>query len=160
MRRSQRASRTGLSAAPALPSSDRGAATPPSRCRTCATRRCTRAGAGVTPYCTAALPNDSTPDASSVGSTIGLIFGEVGAADLVAPLNEHVAQVLLGRRVAELAGLDDGADQLVRERHHPPRRPERVVVAHLDVGGRRRPGLPGLGVELVAFEAADGGYFS
>ena len=64
---------------------------------------------------------------------------------------------LLGRRIAELAGVDGRADQVVGEGRDAPRRPERIVVAQLHVGAVV--GVCGrhvLGSNL-AFELADRG---
>ena len=52
-------------------------------------------------------------------------------------------------------GVDRRPDQLVGERRDPPRRPERVVVAQLHVGRRRRLRPPRSGIEPIALELAD-----
>ena len=67
---------------------------------------------------------------------------EVDPADRVAALDQDVAEMLFRRRVAVLAGAHRRADQLVGERHHPPRRPERIVGAQFHVGRGRRLRLP------------------
>ncbi len=54
------------------------------------------------------------------------------------------------------AGAHRRANQIVGERHHPPRRPKRIVGAQLDVGGDRRLRFPRRRIELIAFERADG----
>ncbi len=82
--------------------------------------------------------------------------GQIRPSYLVAPLDEDVREVAFGLLVAELARRHDRTNQLVREGHHPPRRPERIVVLHLQVGGGGGPRLPGVGIEAVAFEAAHG----
>jgi hypothetical protein len=80
---------------------------------------------------------------------------QVGAADPIAAFHQHRFEQAGGARIGELGGGHGGADGLVTEGHHPSRRPERIVVAHLEIGPHRRPRLPGAGIERVAFESAD-----
>src|SRR4029450_14028445 len=62
---------------------------------------------------------------------------QVDALDLLASLYQHVREILFGLRIAELSSADDRTDQLVGKSRDPPRRPERIVVAHLHVGDGR-----------------------
>ena len=80
---------------------------------------------------------------------------QVDALDLLAALDQHIGEILLGRRIAELPGVDGRPDHVVGERRDAPRRPERVVVAQLHVGGRRRLRPPFSRIEDLAFELAD-----
>ena len=80
---------------------------------------------------------------------------QVDAGDLVAALDQHVAEMFLGDGIAELAGVDRGPDQVVGERQHPSRRPERVVITHLHIGRRWDLGPPLPGIESIALELAD-----
>ena len=52
--------------------------------------------------------------------------GEERAADAVPPLDERCGDPILGW-FAVLTGLDDGPDVVIGERHHLPRRPERII---------------------------------
>ena len=69
---------------------------------------------GAATRATAAFPNVSTPAAVERRIDDRVEARQVGAADLVAPLDQHVGQVLLGRRIAELPGLDDRANHARR----------------------------------------------
>ncbi len=59
-------------------------------------------------------------------------------------------------RIRVLPGVHRCANQLVGEGHHPPRRPERIVGPHVDERRHRGLRLPRGGIEVVAFERADG----
>ena len=80
---------------------------------------------------------------------------QVGAADGIAPLDEHGREMAFRGRVAVLSGVDGGADQIVGKGDHATRRPECVVCAKLDVGLHRRLWFPRQGIEAVAFEPPD-----
>ena len=108
------------------------------------------------PCSTAALPNDTCRPRAGIDDRVDP--GRVQRPILSRRLMSTSAQVLRRLRVAVLTGRHDSADQVVGESHDPPRRPEGIVGAHLDLGGGRCARLPGLGSKF-ALEPPDSRVF-
>ena len=101
-------------------------------------------GASATPAATAAFSNVSRPAASSAGLTMRVDRRQVRAPDLVAALDQD-RRPGAARRVRSRCNwpvFTTRANHLVGERHDAPRRPERVVGAHVEIRRRRRARLP------------------
>ena len=112
----------------------------------------------ATPASTAALRKLRRPSAESAKSTSGLIGGQIRGGDLLAALDQHVAEQRRRGGIGVAARVDGGANHLVGERGDAPRRPERVVGARAQEARRSATrGCHALRIELVALESADRG---
>src|SRR5438093_3557680 len=83
----------------------------------------------------------------------GKHLGKKGPADFVPSLDKAIHQVFFSDRIADLPGLDNGANLLIRESHHLFGRPEFIVRKTIDEGRIGKFGIPLFRIKNFGFES-------